>query len=84
MAFKKWRSYKTYRYSQIQSLGRPIEDLSIEEKYKNEKMKLLKLKMNLLKKLDMIERRVLKEEVSLFSCEKYEIIKSTIKYKLKI
>ncbi|MFQ6869989.1 MULTISPECIES: IS3 family transposase [Peptostreptococcaceae] len=67
--------------------GRPIEkDLSIEEKYKKleAKMKLLQAENELLKKLDMIGKESVKEEVSLFSCEKYEIIKSTIKkYKLK-
>ena len=45
--------------------GRPIEkDLSIEEKYKKleAKMKLLQAENELLKKLDMIERRVLKKK----------------------
>ena len=45
--------------------GRPIEkDLSIEEKYKKleAKMKLLQVENELLKKLDMIERRVLKKK----------------------
>ena len=68
--------------------GRPVEnDLTLEEKYKKleAKMKLLQAENELLKKLDMIERRSVEEGVSLFSCEKYEIIKSTIKkYKLKI
>ncbi|MFR5749338.1 MAG: IS3 family transposase [Thomasclavelia spiroformis] len=67
--------------------GRPIEkDLSIEEKYKKleAKMKLLQAENELLKKLDNDRKESVKEEVSLFSCEKYEIIKSTIKkYKLK-
>ncbi|MBO5414380.1 MAG: IS3 family transposase [Bacilli bacterium] len=67
--------------------GRPIEkDLSIEEKYKKleAKMKLLQAENELLKKLGHDRKESGKEEVSLFSCEKYEIIKSTIKkYKLK-
>ena len=45
--------------------GRPIEkDMSIEEKYKKleAKMKLLQAENELLKKLDMIERRVLKKK----------------------
>ena len=45
--------------------GRPSEkDLSIEEKYKKlqSKMRLLQAENELLKKLDMIERRVLKEK----------------------
>ena len=67
--------------------GRPIEkDLSIEEKYKKleAKMKLLQAENELLKKVRYDRKESVKEEVSLFSCEKYEIIKSTIKkYKLK-
>ena len=45
--------------------GRPIEkDFSIEEKYKKleAKMKVLQAENELLKKLDMIERRVLKKK----------------------
>ncbi|MEI3045369.1 MAG: IS3 family transposase [Romboutsia timonensis] len=67
--------------------GRPIEkDLSIEEKYKKleAKMKLLQVENELPKKVRYDRKESVKEEVSLFSCEKYEIIKSTIKkYKLK-
>ncbi|MEI3044464.1 MAG: IS3 family transposase [Romboutsia timonensis] len=67
--------------------GRPIEkDLSIEEKYKKleAKMKLLQAENELPKKVRHDRKESVKEEVSLFSCEKYEIIKSTIKkYKLK-
>ncbi|MEI3045543.1 MAG: IS3 family transposase [Romboutsia timonensis] len=67
--------------------GRPIEkDLSIEEKYKKleAKMKLLQAENELPKKVRYDRKESVKEEVSLFSCEKYEIIKSTIKkYKLK-
>lgn len=45
--------------------GRPVEkDLTLEEKYKKleAKMKLIKAENELLKKLDMIERRVLKKK----------------------
>lgn len=45
--------------------GRPVEnDLTLEEKYKKleAKMKLLQAENELLKKLDMIERRVLKKK----------------------
>ena len=42
------------------------------------KMKLLQAENELLKSYDERKESV-KEEVSLFSCEKYEIIKSTIK-----
>ncbi|MFR5684838.1 MAG: IS3 family transposase [Clostridia bacterium] len=67
--------------------GRPIEkDLSIEEKYKKleAKMKLLQAENELPKKVRYDRNESVKEEVSLFSCEKYEIIKSTIKkYNLK-
>ncbi|WP_425450979.1 IS3 family transposase [Saliterribacillus persicus] len=90
---KRWRA--AYRKNGIGGLqdtrkgntGRPSEkELSIEEKYERLEAQnnLLKAEVELLKKIDMAERRLKKKEINIPASQRFELIKFVIdKYKLK-